>query len=393
MQNNSEKLLKRLGADHLKAALPANEARKIKLAASGLAFMNLVLRGLQKLLYKKIKDPKKILVFRTGSLGDSVCATPALQLIRTHYPGAHISLLSNAGGKSLVSPENVIDPGLYNDMIDYLGLSLRHLLQLLRKQKFDMVIQLPQVEAPFLRLIRDIFFLRMVAPAGWGWKTSRILLFRKQLEKYVFYPNEAQRLLWICSDNGLEATDTAFRLNFTNEDQQIVNDYFNAQSLDGKQVIAIAVGANSVKNRWPIKYFAEVINHFRVSNPVLLVGGPEDNALVEPFVKLPGVYNCCGIFTPMQSALLIKKSSLAITNDTGPLHLSYAVGTPLIGLFAARDFYGKWFPPLQSVHRVFRTPDVACSLCFFKPCDDNICMKAILPGTVIKAAEELIESE
>lgn len=334
--------------------------------------------------------PAKILVFRTGSLGDSVCATPALEVIRRSYPQAHITLLSNTGKKSFVSPDKVIHKTLYNDIVDYLGIGPLPLLRSLRQQKFDMVIQLPQVDAPFYRLLRDLLYFRMVAPRGWGWQMSRVTMFRKTIEKYIFYPNEAQRLLRLCSKNGLNDNALEFKLHFEAGDEQAVDKFFSTNHLQGKAAIAVAVGANSIKNRWPIAYFTEVINHFRLTNPVLLIGGPEDNELIRPMDGLEGVYNCCGKFTPMQSALLIKRCALSVTNDTGPLHLSYAVGTPLIGLFASRDFYGKWFPPENSKHTIFRTPDVACSLCFFNACDNNICMKAIQPAEVIAAAEAMM---
>ncbi len=390
MQSPSQKLIKKFNGHHLRKPLTGGDKLKIRFVGFCISTMNTIVDLFKKVLFRTTKNPKKILIFRTGSLGDSVCATPALNLIRRHYPGARITLLSNAGKKSLVSPDKVIDRILYDDMINYLGIPFTKLLKSLRKEKFDLVIHLTQVESPFLRLLRDMILLRFVAPSGWGWRLSRIMIFRKKIEKYIFYPNEAQRLLWICRENGLKYDEMDFKLNFENEDKVIAENYFTSNDLNGKQVIAISVGANSVKNRWPIEYFAEVINFFRLNHPIILIGGPEDNELVQPFINLKGVYNCCGLFTPMQSALLIKKCSLSLTNDTGPLHLSYAVGTPLIGLFASRDFYGKWFPPEGTRHHVFRTPDVACSLCFFSQCDNNICMKAIKPADVIKAAEEIM---
>ncbi|OQP49447.1 glycosyltransferase family 9 protein [Niastella populi] len=372
--------------------VPQRKVDKYKLYISALyvSIQNAILQFLNRRIYSKRKrHPNRILVFRTGSLGDSVCATPALSAIRKHFPGAQITLLTNAGGKNLVNPVNVISKNLYDDVIDYLGVQPFELYKILKKRKFDYVIQLPQVDASFFSLIRDLIFFRFIASEGWGWKISRALLFKKVLEKNVAYPNESERLINLAKENGIETAENKFHLNISSDDKQKVEEYFLQNGIQDKKVITVAVGANSVKNRWPINYFEEVIKHFHHKYPILLSGGKDDIELVSRFNGMYQVYNTCGMFTPMQSALLIKKSAVALCNDTGPLHLSYAVGTPIVGLFASRDFYGKWFPPENSVNRTFRTPDIDCSLCFFNACSNNICMQAIMPSDVISAVEEL----
>lgn len=371
---------------------PQENINKYKLCISALyiAIQNAILQFLNRLIYsKKNSHPNRILIFRTGSLGDSICATPALATIRKHFPGAQITLLTNAGSKNLVNPVNVISKNLYDDVIDYLDIRPFELYKILRKRKFDYIIQLPQVDASFFSLIRDLFFFRFIASEGWGWKVSRALLFKKVLERNVAYPSESERLINLAKENGIEPAENKFYLNISNDDKQKVEEYFLQNGIQGKKIIAVAVGANSVKNRWPINYFEEVIHHFHHKYPILLTGGKDDIELVSRFNGMDQVYNTCGMFTPMQSALLIKKAAVALCNDTGPLHLSYAVGTPVVGLFASRDFYGKWFPPDNSINRTFRTPDIACSLCFFNACSNNICMQAIKPSDVISAVEEL----
>jgi ADP-heptose:LPS heptosyltransferase len=387
---NDKKITDFFRAKHV--TFPQKNINKYKLYISALYFsiQNAILQFLNRLIYsKKKRQPNRILIFRTGSLGDSICATPALSTIRKHFRGAQITLLTNAGSKNLVNPVNVISKNLFDDVIDYLGIQPFELYKILKKRKFDYIIQLPQVDASFFSLIRDLIFFRFIASEGWGWKVSRVLLFKKVLESNVTYPSESERLINLVKENGVETAENKFYLNISNDDKQKVEEYFLQNGIQGKKIIAVAVGANSVKNRWPINYFEEVIHHFHHKYPILLTGGKDDIELVSRFNGMDQVYNTCGMFTPMQSALLIKKSAVALCNDTGPLHLSYAVGTPVVGLFASRDFYGKWFPPESSINRTFRTPDIACSLCFFNACSNNICMQAIMPSDVISAVEEL----
>jgi ADP-heptose:LPS heptosyltransferase len=94
--------------------------------------------------------------------------------------------------------------------------------------------------------------------------------------------------------------------------------------------------------------------------------------------------------SPAQSAVLLSKCVIAISNDTGPMHLSYVVKTPVIGIFSSRDFQQKWFPPEGNM--ALRNYNVHCSLCFSESCSNNICMQGI-PLEEVKSAFVKLESE
>jgi heptosyltransferase-3 len=160
----------------------------------------------------------------------------------------------------------------------------------------------------------------------------------------------------------------------------------------GIPLIAVVVGAKRPQNRWPIGYFKQVVEHITNRYQVVLAGSQEDNELVRPLMDIRQVINACGRLTPMESAALLSLCTLTISNDTGPMHLSYGVGTPTIALFSSRDLPGKWYPPLDR-NVFFRTPDVPCQACFSETCNNNICMQAISPEQVIAEAENLLEQE
>src|SRR6202000_103867 len=101
--------------------------------------------------------------------------------------------------------------------------------------------------------------------AGCGWRVSRVTLFKKLLEKHVFYYNEGERLLNLVARYGIVAGDPRFLLNITEKDEEVAMAFLQRNGLGKSSTIAIAVGANSVKNRWPIGYFEEVVEHFRQS--------------------------------------------------------------------------------------------------------------------------------
>ena len=346
---------------------------------------NLVLALVARLLYSKNQNPSRILIFRTGSLGDNLCAIPSIAAINKAYPNAQIDILTNAGKSNLVGLNKILDPSMYHTIIDYLGMSKKELIKLLRKNKYDLVIQLPQTDAPFLRLLRDLFFFRYITSSGFGWQYSTIRIFRKAQEKFIRFPNETERIAQIVEQKGIPVDRAAYSLHFDTNDLEAIDRIWSSDGLAKKRNIGLVVGAKRPQNRWPISYFKELIEFFQGEYNFLLVGGPEDKALTASINKLPFVFDYCGSFTPIQSAILLSKCDVVVSNDTGPMHLSYAVSTPLIALFSSRDFPGKWFPPDKPENVIFRSENIHCSLCLSENCTNNICLQAIKPAAVAEA--------
>jgi heptosyltransferase-2 len=78
------------------------------------------------------------------------------------------------------------------------------------------------------------------------------------------------------------------------------------------------------------------------------------------------------------------RCKVVVSNDTGPMHLAYAAGTPVVALFSSRDYPEHWFPPENSGNTTLRLYDVHCSICLSDTCTNNICMKRITPDEVIQ---------
>jgi heptosyltransferase-3 len=81
-----------------------------------------------------------------------------------------------------------------------------------------------------------------------------------------------------------------------------------------------------------------------------------------------------------------------ISNDTGPMHLSYAVGTPVIALFSSRDFPGIWYPPQDGYNVVIRAKSDRLGIGL--PLEEDLKtgnMQSIEVDPVVQAALELNE--
>ena len=336
----------------------------------------------------KNTTPEKIIIFRTGSLGDSVCALPAINSIRKNFPEAKIDILTNAGAENLVSLGAIIDRTIVDEIINYYGLEKAVLFKMLKRRRYDLFIQLPQYDAGILRQIRDMFIAKAIRVRyGFGWRIASTWIFARYQSKFIRFENERERLLGILEKNGLKSYSLVYPLGFTQEIRRKTAKSIKESKLDEKALnIGIVVGAKRSQNRWPIGYFKEVAKQLLENNKnILIFGGPEDYEIAEQ-INGENVFNYCGKLSPLETAEMMKYCKLVISNDTGPMHLAYAVGTPVIAIFSGRDYAGKWFPPAQDF--TFRNQTIVCADCLQECKKNNECLLNINPTQIITAVSK-----
>jgi len=359
-------------------------------------YKNFLLLLMKNWLFKTISNKKpfkKIIVFRTGSIGDNICALPALSVIKNNFPDAQIDILTNSGSASNVSLDKLIDQSQFNSIINYFGVSKKQLIKDLKKNNYDLFIELPQYDASLFRQIRTMLFVRVIGVKhAFGWRISQTMIFKKFQEKNIVFLNERDRLLAILKDNNLAVSDWNFVVANdpaqTESAQQIIT---QSKLTEKKRNIGLVIGSKLERNKWPLPYFKQVVEYFVGDNyNVLIFGGADDKQKAETLKIANTVFNFCGSFTPLQTAEAMRYCSVVITNDTGPMHLSYLVKTPVVALFSSRDFPRKWYPPEDGLNKVFRSENISCSICFTQTCSDNICLKKISSQQVIEAAKEIL---
>lgn len=364
------------------------------------AVANAVIRGMRFLLFGAgTGNPKKILIFRTGSLGDSICALPAIASIKKKYPQAEIDILTNAGASNLVSMQKLLHPDVYHKIIDYFGSSISELGKQIKANAYDLVIELPQYDSSLFRLVRNMIFFRFKTGIrrGFGWQLDNVNVFRAKQNRNIIFTDERNRLLnMINKYTGQTGTALVFPLAITDEDKAVVFQWMQQNGLDKtKKIIAVVPGAKRHTNTWPKENFEQLIDYFAQQQEIVLCGGANEKELAQSLIKdHTNVWNACGAFTPVQTAVFFGQCQLVITNDTGPLHLAYAAGTPSVSLFSNRDYAHRWFPPQNDTHKTFRATGIDCAPCFLEECPfNNKCLRAIEVSDVKKAAEDLLEKK
>jgi len=350
-----------------------------------------------------VKEINRILIYRIGNLGDIICAMPAMVAVRRHFPNAWIGLLTNKEGASNPDAEEVLKGNDFLDeIITYHPAKLHeagyllNLLKKLRSLRIELLIYLAISKSTRKRLVRDWSFFRLAVYGKLiGFKLPRpIRFYIKDGIKIPVYLQEVDRLMSLLRPLGIDPTIIDFRLPIKENHRQAVDAIWNNYELNNKNpVVAICPGAKFPVKRWSPGRFAQVASILcnKFGARILLIGGPNERAAGEEIVKGAGnsIINLIGKTDYMMSAEVIRRCNLLVSNDCGPVHLSAAVGTPVVGIYSSRDYFGAWHP-WGDIHTVLRNDSLSCRFCLKTECETMQCINSITVEQVIKACEKYL---
>ena len=329
---------------------------------------------------------KNILLIRLSSLGDVVLTTPAIRAVRVHFPDAYIAMLV-AKQSADVLREN---PHL-NEIITYDRLAkdkdtgeMLRVIRHLRERKFTTVIDLQRK----LRTELLMYFSGATERVGKG----RLCTVRVQEQGNKHATAHYFDLLHAV---GIPAADQRLEL-FLAESERIdaAKRFETAGIRETALKVGLFPGAGWKLREWMPERFAAIgdrlVTQFNAN--VSVFGGPKEAELVQTVVDLmdaPAI-PFAGNLQIRQLAACIEQCDLFLTNDTGPMHIAAAVGTPTVSLFGPGNHIR--FQPLGAMHQTLRH-DVPCSPCkqFTDKCKDNICMKGIAVDEVWQSISRTLE--
>lgn len=345
---------------------------------------------------------RRILIYRLGSLGDTVVALPALKLIARAYPDAERWMLTNITvSSSAASMESVLDgTGLVHRFLEYpVGLrNVRALLELrnqIRKLRPEVLVYLTEPRHK-LSIFRDwLFFYLCGITAQVGVPSS--LALRKSVEvSDGLYEYEGLRLVRCLRSLGnIDLSDAnAFDLDLSDEDDVRADSALSGLA-EASRVLAVGVGTKVDVNDWGEENWLELIG--RLSEKMrdwslVLLGANGDKERSEALLAQwsgAGV-NLCGEVNVRTAAAILSRAKLYVGHDSGPMHLAAAVGTQCVAIFSSRNLPGIWFP-YGSQHRVLyhRIP---CQGCQLEICSAyaKACIKSITVEEVERAVVEAL---
>jgi len=339
----------------------------------------------------------RILIVKPSSFGDIVMTLPALALLRRKHPEAEIGWFVNAefadllDGHPMLARLHTWDRGRRGSALGFLrgAGALRPIIGEMRTIGYD-------VAYDFQGLFRSAWVARRSgAPVRIGFRDGRELstLFyteRRTTPETAVHAVDRYRNL-VDPDNHDEVT---FPLVIDDTAAASARSLLEELGLKpGERFVVINPGARWPSKRWPPESFGKVAawihNHAGLRS--VCVGAPAFRNAAREVAAAGGdvVLDATGRTSLKQLAALLRDALFMVTNDSGPMHLAAAAGTPVVALFGPTD--PTRIGPYGPGHEVVQV-EVECAPCSKRDCPEKPpCMTMLGVKPVVEACERILD--
>jgi lipopolysaccharide heptosyltransferase II len=358
-------------------------------------------------------NPRSIVIIKPCCIGDVIMTTPLLEVIQRHYPHAPITYVVGNWSKVIAehhpAVQEVLDCGTVGIPSRYRFSDYMKLARQLRQRHFDLALVLDR--SPMLTLLPWLANVpRRVGPdsLGRGFSlTDRVPVStsRTQLQHQADIYLDLARALHLSIDH------PHMRFVPTEAERAEISGLTpppgQAQGTVPTGRVAVFPGGGSnpgmelTAKRWSLDGYREIVRRLvqDLHMQVLLIGGKEDfelnESLLTPLDVPPGsVLNLAGQTQFGQTAAHLESCALFIGNDSSPMHLAAAVGTPIIAIFGptSPQEYGPY--PLDDPTHITIWHHPTGQPCFFlgkmQTCEHCSCMSSVTVDNVWHAVQRLV---
>lgn len=350
----------------------------------------------------------RILIVKMSSIGDVIHALPALAVLRKNFPKAHISWIIEPKSYDIIRAHPYLDEVILADL-EAIGEKLKRPATLL--QGIGEIRNLAKkIKAGNYDLVLDLQGLLKSGLSSYFSQAPHRLVYGKNREGSALFATQVvpirpeslhavEKCLDVVRFLGIpveEGDNEQFTMAVLPEDESFAEEFLASQGVKaGEMLIGLNPGAAWITKQWPPSSFAALGDLLieKYNCKIVVFGGPTDSHLVDGIasrMKYPPIL-AGGKTTLKQLAALIKSCKVFIGNDTGPMHLSIAVGTPVVAIFGPTSpiFTGPY-----GSKQIVVSKNLECAPCFKSkkcPQDGKIeCLKTITPEEVLQAAEKFL---
>ncbi|MEX2190633.1 MAG: lipopolysaccharide heptosyltransferase II, partial [Bacteroidota bacterium] len=339
---------------------------------------------------------KRILVIQTAFIGDVILTLPLVQALQGFFAQSAIDIVVVPRSADVCSNHpsisNVItfDKGGRARGVSGLVRTAREL----RNKGYDLAF----VPHRSLRSAALAFLARIPLRVGFNRSAGRFLF--TSTVRYDSDAHEIERNLSLLSAYGIEApAKTLPHVYPGRAERDAVDGVLHSGAEFSTNLVAIAPGTVWNTKRWIKERFAALADLFLAEGyRVVLIGGKDDINLCKEIADMVGagrVVNTAGKLTLLGSAELLGRCRLLVSNDSAPMHLAVAVGTPVVAIFGATvPEFG--FSPAGVHDEVVEVRGLSCRPCSSHggdkcPIKTFDCMLNIKPDRVMAKARIVLE--
>jgi ADP-heptose:LPS heptosyltransferase len=323
-------------------------------------------------------------VIKLRAVGDVLLASIVLQNLRAAFPESRIDVLTERAGKDVVAGHPAVNEVVVYDRSRMSGLQL---ILSVRNRQYDLVIDL--FGNPRTALLTRLSGARV--RVGYRFR-GRAYAYTIIAEPRGDRVHNTQFNLDALAAMGVPIVDRNLHFTPQEEHRSYVTAFLEREGLPGRTLVALNAGGGWYTKRWRNESFAELADRIagRYGWTVVLPWGPGQlpdveaiagRTLSKPFVP-PAT-------TLPQLAALFEKCAFVVSNDSGPMHLAAAVGTPVLGIFGPTrpELQGPYGPHNGTV----RLDGLECLGCNLTKCPiGNPCMINLSVETVLESFDRLV---
>ncbi|MBU0759896.1 MAG: lipopolysaccharide heptosyltransferase II [Candidatus Omnitrophica bacterium] len=343
-----------------------------------------------------IAKVKRILIVRTDRIGDVVLSTPVITAVRAAFPEAYIAVMVSPQTREIVSGNPYLNEVIAYDKISKHKEFLKTFLfaNWLRGKRFDLALILHST----IRI--NIICCLAGIPRRIGYargKMDFLLTHRLEYVKRLGEKHEIEYSLDVLRSLGVKAEPSPLVMPLK---ESVVKEadslLFESGLKKDERFVVISPGASCVSRIWPSANFARLADILKecFGLSTVLVSGPEEVKIgekVRESMSSKPVF-LCGRTSLGVLAAVLKRASLLISNDSGPVHIACVVKTPVISIFSRKQKglsptrWGPYGERNAIIHK-----DVGCVKCLAHNCSKGfLCLYSITVEEVLEKARELL---
>ena len=336
---------------------------------------------------KKVELPEKprLLIMETGLIGELLAVTPVLRAIRKARPESRVTVMVRPGSAPVLVANPNVDrllPLVGKERKGFLG--VMRLASWVRSKDFDAVLVLHTSFRSALIALMGAAPVR----AGLACEGRGLLLSHKKPRDRDAY--EVDEHLAVLELIGIPPDGRELEIYLTEEERRSARTILGRMG-NGRPVVGLHPGASREIRRWPVRLFVELAERLEAAGitPVFFFGPREEDlaravgeqfewkSLDPPILRRPGNIRMLGAAFEQMDAV--------VTNNTGPMHVAAAVGTPGVFLHGPTPV-ARWHPPGDRFVPMFGE-DVEC-----RPCDSPTCSRDKLECMIAIEVDDVFDA-
>ena len=371
-----------------------------------LLFINFFFKMLKKGKKKDINSGKNFLILKYFGMGSILLAAPALIKLKENNENSKIIFLTTKENEGICNILDFIDETICVNISNPFVFIKSYLIALrkIASVKITVIFDLEFLTnfSALTTLVIQIF-LRVNNSVGF----NSSLKYRNTIYNYnISFDHSSRHISKIFlkfvspflnnSHDVNISLHTVQNMLLKSADYSIYRNVISKNiNFDRNKVLVVNVNAGilSYDRRWPKENFLELINKILSEKDdviIALIGGKNDVSYVADLYdkikyKKEKIFNVSGNTSLPELLGLLANAHLLITNDSGPLHLGYFLGTTTVSFFGPETPY--LYGPIGEKHYFFYS-DLYCSPCLniynskLSQCKENICLEKIFPQKV-----------